>query len=199
MAKKVSNDLLLDAGLKLMATNGKSLTKLPSKGRAMLYQLENGETVRVRTCNDHILIAVADNPSPGAKLNIEDTDWLLIIMPEVPRTPGNIIGYFIPTEVAVQEVRATHKRWLDSNPKTRGENTTWNLWFEDAGSGKASGYAKKWAQYRLKGVSDTPPASALQKETGNPIKAEVDAARMRIAKVAGVPLEAVRISIDFQS
>lgn len=196
---RVSNDLLLDAGLKLMAENGKPLAKLPSRGRAMLYQLENGDTVRARTCNDHILIAVADSPSPGAKLNIEGTDWLLIVMPEIPRTPGAIIGYLIPTDIAVQEVRATHKRWLESGPKTRGDNTTWNLWFGDAGPEKAAGYAKKWAQYRLKGMSDTSPVSVSRKETGNPIKAEVDAARMRIAKIAGVPLEAVRISIDFQS
>lgn len=200
MVDKVPNSQLLDAGIKLMEQNGKRLAKTASKGRAMLYQLKNGETVRARTCNDHILIAVADSPAENASLNIEGTDWLLIIMPEQPRTAGEVIAYLIPTEVAVKEVRRTHREWLATNPKTRGKNTTWNLWFDDGGPDKAGGYARKWAQYRLKGKTNTsqPPVQAPG-ESINPVKAEVDAARRRIAQVAGVPLEAVRISIDFLS
>lgn len=198
MAEKVSNSVLVQAGLKIMANNGMPLVKLPSKGRAMLYKRDNGETVRVRTCNDHILIAVADSPELNAKLNIEGTDWLLIVMPEEPRTPGNVLAYLVPTRIAVQEVRDSHRRWLESNPKTKGENTTWNLWFAEDGPEKACGYAKKWEQYCLKG-----DASALltvppkEKNNASSVRAEVEAARNRIAKVAGVPPEAVRISIDF--
>lgn len=198
--EKVPNSELLSAGLALMEQNGKQLTKAASKGRAMLYNLKNGETVRVRTCNDHILIAVADSPEENANLNIEGTDWLLVVMPEQPRTPGDVIAYLIPTETAVKEVRKTHREWLATNPNTRGKNTTWNLWFDEEGPEKAGGYARKWAQYRLDGkvssLSGPPPEPS---KAVNPVKAEVDAARQRIAKIAGVPIEAVRISIDFVS
>lgn len=191
---------LVEAGLAAMEAVGKSLTKLPSKGRAMLYGLPNGETVRVRTCNDHLLIVVADRPDANANLNIEGTDWLLVVMPEKERTPGNMVSYLVPTSVAVAEARRTHREWLDSAPDTKGDNRTWNLWFRADGPGKANDYAAKWAGYRLNATpatkSETMPKPAPARPGGN-IKEEVEKARRRIAEVAGVPVEAVRISIDF--
>lgn len=166
----------------------------------MLYNMPNGETVRVRTCNDHLLIAVADRPDVNASLNIEGTDWLLVVMPEKERTPGNITSYLIPTPVAVSEVRRTHREWLDSSPNTKGDNRTWALWFRADGPGKAHDYATKWANYRL---SDTPaiksegPTKSSPIRPGGNIKDEVERARRRIAEVAGVAVEAVRITIDF--
>ncbi len=59
----------------------------------MIYSLPDRQTVRIRTCNDHILIVVADSPSADARLNIRGTDWLLIVMPEIERTPGKVIAY----------------------------------------------------------------------------------------------------------
>ncbi len=200
-AERIDNVVLLQAGLELMRQNGKPLTKLPSKGRAMLFKLEDGQSVRARTCNDHILIAVADRPTEDAKLNIEGTDWLLIVMPEVERTHGNVLGYLVPTEEAVEEVRRTHREWLATNPATKGGNTTWNLWFDHEGSGKANDYAEKWAQYRLEGMIVTSEEAGNQTapagEAGENLRAEVRAAQESIARAAGVPPEAVRISIDF--
>ena len=95
----------------------------------MIYMMPNRETVRIRTCNDHVLITVADRPEEDANLNIEGTDHLLIVMPEAERTSGNIIAYLVPTEIVADAVRESHRKWLDSNPRTMGENTTWNLWF----------------------------------------------------------------------
>ena len=199
-ADRIDNEVLLQAGLELMRQNDKPLTKLPSKGRAKLYKLPTGETVRARTCNDHILIAVADKPTEDARLNLEGTDWLLIVMPEVERTHGKIISYLVPAEEAVEEVRQTHQAWLATNPNTKGGNTTWTLWFDHDGSGKENNYADKWAKYRLEGAVSTLDVAgehvAQAGEAGN-IKVEVDAARERIATVAGVPREAVKISIDF--
>lgn len=199
-ADRIDNDVLLQAGLDLMRLNGMPLTKIPSKGRSMLYKLPSGETVRARTCNDHILIAVANKPSADARLNIEGTDWLFIVMPEIERTEGKIIGYLIPEAEAVKEVRATHQAWLATKPKTNGGNTTWNLWFDHNGSGKADNYAEKWAKYRLEGDVSTLEISSEQSapigEAAN-IKTEIAAARQRIASAAGVSLESVKISIDF--
>ena len=197
---RIDNDILLHAGLELMRQNGKPLTKLPSKGRSMLFKLSDGATVRVRTCNDHILIAVADSPSKDAKLNIEGTDWLLIVMPEEERTNGNVIAYLVPTTKAVAEARRTHKEWLASRPNTKGTNTTWNLWFDDDSTDIANNYAKKWAQFQLNGevsTLDSAIKEAPVQDQGGNIKVEVEVARQRIASVAGVPPQAVKISIDF--
>ena len=162
----------------------------------MIYELPNGQTVRMRTCNDHILIVVADNPSSGAKLNIEGTDWLLIVMPEIERTPGRVIAYLIPALEAVGEARRTHSEWLATNPGTKGGNTTWNLWFRPDGTNKAGNYAEKWMKYKL-----TVPAQQMispgETTTPSNIKLEVETARQRISAAAGVPVEAVSISIDF--
>ena len=197
---KIDNDILREAGLALMSMNGKPLTKLPSKGRSMLYQMQNGETVRVRTCNDHILIVLADKPSTDARLNIEDTDWLLVVMPKVERTNGAVIGYLVPVEEAVSEARRTHRDWLATNPKTKGGNRTWNLRFGSDGSDVANEYAEKWACYRLDGDISTQDFPATQAasagEAGN-LRTTIETARVNIAAAAGVERAAVKISIDF--
>jgi hypothetical protein len=195
---RIDSDVLLAAGLDMMRETGKTLTKIPGFGRAMLYSLPNGERVRVRTCNDHILIVVADNPSPNAKLNIEGTEWLLIVMPEIERTPGRIIGYLVPTQVAVDAARLTHRTWLETNPNTKGSNTTWNLWFDEDGSAKANDFANKWKQYRLNsdGASEITPNNPSH---AGSVKAEVEAARQRISRAAGVPPAAIKITIEFGS
>jgi hypothetical protein len=185
-----------------MAANGKPLTKMPSKGTAKLYRLADGDTVRARTCNDHILIAVADEPSPGARLNIEGTDWIMLVMPEIPRTPGAVLTYLLPTKVVVDEVRRTHAEWLASRPNTKGENTTWNLWFRDDGPEKASGYARKWDRYRLPGKAHTNSSAEVRasgEDSPSVLREEISGARERIARLAGVPLHAVRVSIDFDA
>lgn len=195
---RVDNNALLTEGLELMRANGKPLTKLPRFGRAMRYSLPNGETVRVRTCNDHILIVVADRPSSEANLNIEGTDWLLVVMPEIERTPGKVVAYLVPTHVAVDAARTTHKAWLDTNPNTAGSNTTWNLWFSEYGPAKANNFATKWSQYRLTGEGEATYATVPDdiSQTGS-VKAEVEAARQRISKAAGVSPAAVKITIEF--
>ena len=202
---RIDNDVLREAGLELMRENGKLLTKRPSPGRAMIYTMPSGESVRVRTSNDHILIVVADKPAVDARLNIESTDWLLIVMPEAERKAGNVVAYLVPTNEAVEAVRKSHLAWLSSNPNTKGKNTTWNLWFGQSYSGMANrdekhGYSKKWAKYRLEGEISTKEIVSVQdgraSETGS-IKAEVEAARQRIARAAAVSPEAVQISINF--
>lgn len=208
---RVPNDNLLNAGLDLMRQNGKPLTRVDSFGRSMMYKTQDGKSVRVRTCNDHVLIVVADSPSSDAKLNTEGTDYLLVVMPEVERTPGKVTAYLIPTEVAVRESRTSHQAWLDSNPNTKGANKTFCLWFrKNAPFARSGDYATKWAEYRLKREAYTQPANATVNATGvstvvgvgtvttdGSVKATVEAARQTIARVAGVSPDAVRITIQF--
>jgi hypothetical protein len=197
---KVPNEQLLEAGLRLMAQNGTPLRRVEAKGRAMLYRTSEGETVRVRTCNDHVLVVVAESLEPGAKLNIEGTDKVLVVMPEIPRSPGPIVAYFLPTAVVVEAVQSTHKEWLASNPSTKGENRTWNIWFDDDGPTKANGFAKKWSKYRVQGSATARPSHENQIEDTSNSPAtlgEVIAdAKRRIAAVAGIPETAVRITLE---
>jgi hypothetical protein len=200
---RIDTDVLLNAGLALMAQNGKPLVKRASRGTAKLYSLPNGESVRVRTCNDHILITVADHPGKGAQLNIEGTDWILLVVPEIPRTPGAVHAYLLPTDEVVQEVREAHDRWLDSQPNTAGDNTTWNIRLDDRGPAYLNGYARKWARYLLQGEIRADTASkaviAVESEPPSPstLRDEIRLARERIARVAGVSEDAVRVTIDF--
>jgi hypothetical protein len=197
---KVPNDELRRAGLRLMEQNGKPLQRIEAKGRAMIYKTADRETVRVRTCNDHVLIAVAESPEEGARLNIEGTERILVVMPEVPRSRGPVIAFFIPTSVAVAEVRSAHREWLASNPSTKGKNRTWNIWFDDDAPSEASGYARKWAEYRLNGSSTTQNSleRRVQSRTGTATRLGevITEAKRRIAEVADVPESAVRITID---
>lgn len=198
--QKVPNTDLLRAGLELMRQNAKPLERIEAKGRAMIYKSPTGNTVRVRTCNDHVLVALADSPGKGARLNIEGTDNLLIVMPEVPRSRGPVIAYLVPTDVAVHAVRTTHEEWLATNPRTNGDNRTWNIWFDDAAPAKSNGFARKWAQYRIRGSFDlrTAVASAhLRRTNARGNLADVIAeAKRQIADAAGVPENAIRITID---
>ena len=61
---RIPNESLVKAGLELMRLAGKQLERAQAKGRAMIYRTATGETVRVRTCNDHVLIVLADRADP---------------------------------------------------------------------------------------------------------------------------------------
>lgn len=194
---KVPNEELLEAGLQLMAQTGKPLERIQTRGRSMIYRTSTGSTVRVRTCNDHVLVALADAPVEGARLNIEGTDELLIVMPEVPRVRGPTVAYLVPTEVAAEAVRKCHANWLATNPDTNGKNRTWNIWFSDDAPEKSNGFARKWAEYRLPGTSDLNAHKASTEQTTGQSLGEVIAeARRRIASAAGISESAVKITLE---
>lgn len=194
---RIPNESLVKAGLVLMQQAGKPLERQQARGRAMIYRMPAGETVRIRTCNDHVLIALADrDDADKARLNVEGTDYLLIVMPERPRTPGAVAGYLVPADVVSKAIRSGHKQWLATNPNTKGDNRTWALRFDANGLSETSGFREKWASYRLSGNASV---GATSSATGSPVKklGEVIAlAKQEIAEAAGVPVESVKISID---
>jgi hypothetical protein len=198
MSNKVSNQALLNAGLAAMRSVGQSLQKMQTNSRAMKYQLDNAETVRIRTCNDHVLVVLANSAEESASLNIEGTDHLLIVMPEIPRTDGSVMAYFVPTAVAVKAVREAHADWLKSNPSTKGNNRTWTIWF-DEGPSTHSGFAQKWSQYRLPSNVSTLDIDNSDMDAPThgirPLGTVIAEARKAIAEAAGVTIEAVKISV----
>lgn len=191
---RIPNETLLEAGLTLMKQTGRTLERVKTNTRSMQYVLPGGETVRARTCNDHVLIVLADSPKQGAALNIEGTDHLLIVMPEIPRTPGSVIAYFIPTTVVVKAARRTHADWLASNPNTKGENRTWNIWFDEAA--KAGGFAEKWAEYRLCGSASTLTLTSAPASVATTLGDVIAVAKQQIAGAAGVSIDAVKITLE---
>lgn len=148
-------------------------------------------------------------------MNIEGTDFLLVVMPEDERTPGKVKAYLIPTKVAVKASRSSHQAWLDAaETKTKGDNKTFCLWFRKNGkTSMSSDYETKWAEYRLAGEAYTDVlntagaggaggfggggAAPVGGASDGSVKAEVEMARQRISKAAGVSPDAVRITIQF--
>jgi len=193
MKHRVSNEVLAAAGIELMRLTGHSLTRVSTGSRSMKYTLANDESVRIRTCNDHVLVVLAENAKPNAKLNIEGTDHLLIVMPRIPRTDGPVDAYLVPTSVAVDAARKTHSEWLASRPSTKGNNRTWNLWFDD--QAVAGGFAKTWAKYRLAGEVSTSKVAQKATSGARSLGAVISAARQDIANAAGVSVDAVKISV----
>jgi len=208
---RIPSDELRECALRQMEEAGMPLERLPSKSRAMLYKMENGETVRIRTTNDPILIVVADTPTPEANLNIDGTDHLLIVMPEAPRTPGPVKSYLVPTKVAVSAVRKAHQEWLDSNPTTKGDNRTWNIWFGDTGR-PGGNFGEVWKEYLLPATASTegpsraghgsqhsygrekqeaPPSRSTQKTVADVI----DKATQEISELTGVPRDSIQIEV----
>jgi hypothetical protein len=189
--EKIPTDDLVQAALQMMQQAGKPLRK--KKGR--LYEMPNKETVKVLRSNDRKLHANAASPAEDAKLNIDGLDWVLVAMPKIARTRGEIEGYLIPAREASDAARRAHQEWRATSSSTEG-NTTWILHFDNSPESWPEGwrgYAEKWHQYLLgTGVS----VSFEKKSEATGLRAEVASAKERISKAAGVPPEAVHISID---
>ena len=194
---RIPNQALVSAGLKLMRQAGKPLERVQAKGRAMIYRIPTGETVRVRTCNDHVLIVLADRDDPEkASLNVEGTDYVLVVMPERPRTPGPVVGYLVPTDVVSKAARSAQRAWLATNPSTKGDNRTWLLRFDANGLPETSDFREKWRAYRLGGASSANPQERTAETPVKKLGEVIAEAKRAIAEAAGVPIERVRVSID---
>ena len=141
-------------------------------------------------------MAAVDNPCSQITLGILCD--VLIVMPGVPRTHGPVVGFLVPAPIVADAARSTHREWRASNPDTKGDSRTWNVWFADNGPDKASGFGKKWAQYRLERTVTTKsaPADSSTSAGGRKLGDIINTAKQQIADAAGVPLEAVRITVD---
>jgi hypothetical protein len=198
MDDRVPNEQLAAAALELMKRSGKPLERIKTTGRSMIYRLADGKTVRLRTCNDHLLVVLADNTDPDtAKLNVEGTDYVLIVMPERQRSAGPVVAYLIPSEVVSKAARLSHKEWLSGRPDSSG-NRTWNLWFGKDGPKAANGFAQKWQQYRIIGFAEAGSLSTTQSTLSPSTKLSdvIASAKRQIADASGVALERIKITID---
>ncbi len=154
-SKRRHTEIFRKFGLDVMKKCGKPLTK-QSNTKALIYELANGESVRLKTNKNRVLIAKTDGPNIDAKQNLEVTNWILLVMPEVKGALDPVAAYLLPTSIVVDAFRSSHGKWL-ANPdtKTKGTNMTWVLRFDGSHSGRSDknelyGYADRWNIYRLK-------------------------------------------------
>jgi hypothetical protein len=131
-----------------MAQSGRPLVRKAHE-RGKVYLLPDGKTVRVRTNNDRCLITHSDLPEADGRLDIEGTNFLLIVMPKEKRKAGDVFAYFVRTADAVRAVRRAHKTWTEGPNNTRGDNRTPAIWFDCTSVGPSSDFAEKWKKYRL--------------------------------------------------
>lgn len=188
---RVDNEYLIAAGMELMRCAGKPIQKIDSPGRSMIYRLDSGETVRMRTCNVHSLNL---NVSDEGHFNIEGTDYLLFVTPEIERTLGTVIAYLVPTTIAIDAARQAHDEWFASRPNLTEKNSAPVLRFNKRGSPVANDFATKWSEFRL-GTSS--PAHSTNDARIVSTKEEVEAARLRIARSAGVNIDKVKVTIEY--
>jgi hypothetical protein len=176
----------------------------PVSSRAMLYRTSSGESVRVRTCNDHLLVVLAKTPDRGARLNVEGTNLVLIVMPLERRTPGPVMAFLVPAEEVAEAARSSHQAWLAGRPNTKGDNRTWNLLFNEDLSRPHTGFAKRWAKYRLPGRASTlsgssqaPLFASSNAHAGETLRLGdvIARARQQVADAAGVSPENVQITV----
>ncbi len=207
-APKVNSDDLRNAAISAMKAAGHSIQRKDTGTRSMIYELENGKTVRLRTTNDPVLVVVAKTSDLDSPLNIEGTDYLLIAMPEVPRTPGDILVYLVPTARASEDVKNSHKSWLETNPQTKGDNRTRNIWFNEKGT-PWSGYHEKWSEYKLS-LKEANSASTLSNQAlehhPNSISVSpktvaeiIEHATREISEATGFPYSKIKIELRIES
>jgi hypothetical protein len=190
---------LAKAGLELLEQHvGGSLERLKTRRpKEMKYQMPDGSTVRVKTCVDPTMLVVASDPSPeSAKLSIEGTDYLLLVMPEKPREVGPIMAHFVPTSVAVETIRSTQRAWLESDPNTKGDNKSWHIRFDGDGAKPWNGFQRHWAKYRLPGKASIDHFGLGASTAKQNSEDAIAIAKRMVAAAKGVRPEQVRISID---
>ena len=160
---KIHTRILDRAAEDLMSKNDKQMTKEPHKRYKKLYKQRDIGTVLVRTNNDRRLLVTAESADRRAKLDFDDADWILIVIPEKKNTQGKIVAYLVPTDDAADDIYRIHDAWLKKHTGNNSDNRTWKLCFDnDDGDQEIceNEFAKKWEKFRLPGnVSsfDYPP------------------------------------------
>jgi hypothetical protein len=192
----IPNEKLRQAFIGLMARKGRSIERVigpPSRGPAKeVYRLPDGQTLRLRTNNKPALMARTESSALDAPLPFEGEDFVGVAFPS--ERAGFVLGYLVPTSVAVRAMRDGYREWLGSDNRGRGDNKTRVLRFDGDSQSLSHDYANRWSEYCLGEIEvDAPPAAGRS----TALDLEVANARRRIAAAAGKPESAVRIAIDY--
>ena len=181
------------------------MTPLPkppgAKGPApQAYRLPDGKTVHLKTNAKPILVTsnkVKDGPQKpvDAALRFEKYDYVAAVFRHPDKNNWASI-YVIPTVVAAKAAKEHQAAHLKKMPKGKRDNRLYAIYFDDAGPGEQSGYARKWVEYyigdiELPLISDEPPIE----RTGETPDQLIERHRQEIASALRVVPEAVTINV----
>ena len=142
-----STDELRAAALDLLKSQGNNFKRRDRKSQ--IYDLECGESFRLRTTNDRTLACKAEDPELVGKLDIEGVDRLLLAMPSERRRQSLIEVYWLDIALVVDTIKSCHLTWLHSIGKSKGDNTTPALYFDAGMIPTSDDYGSKWKSFRI--------------------------------------------------
>lgn len=146
-SRSARTDKIRNATLMIAAEAGHKLNR--RQGRALVYGLPDGRTVRLRTTTHRCLQVTATSPDMDrAALDIEGVDFLLFGATESGGDTDTVEAYLIPSDIAAADVRAAHKAWLAAGATTKGENLKPAIWLDRA-IPTSDKFSMKWAKYRI--------------------------------------------------
>ena len=202
-----------------MAKSERRFEPVPSSGRSMIYRTDNEMTLRLRTSNDHVLVIVANPQGDSWDLNIKGTDLVLVVMPTHPRSVGEVRGFLVPTDVLVDAVFDEYRSPLSMPPSSDATPYAVPLAF-GASSDDGSSFATTWEKYLLEASVDAgdfisepdkrptarpSPRGRRKRFHQEPLSSDqsvadiISDAKRRIARITGVPVEAVSVEVRIES
>lgn len=161
-----------------------------------IYKLPDGKTFRLRTNNMPALMAKVANGTTEARLPFESEDFVGVAFPAIGK-PDTIVCYLVPSIVAAKAIRAAHKKWLGEKKTHSRDNTHRHVRFDGRPDHPTRGYAEVWQKYLIGEIGlDVLPPEAMEINS-NELTREIMFAKKHLAEVAGVPVNAVSITISY--
>ena len=217
LPSKVVWRLLVEAAKRTLEAGGYELSRVPGRGLSNLWIFEkDGKrgSASIRTSQDRWF---AFPPLDGGRRwkTLEDVDIVLVSALDKPEKPANVEVYVFDTDVVRARFKAAHAARIEAGHKIKDNHGMWIKLDRDerglptsVGSGLAD-YRPPIAIYALEQlladddlVVDPPPTAAeLPRETngaGETISNIMAATRQRVAAVAGVRLEAVKLDVRIE-
>jgi hypothetical protein len=173
--------------------------ELAPKGHAahQLYRIKPdarwnaGKLVRLRTNNKWALMDYATGTEWADPIkHVEEADFVcsVCINPK-----SGIEVYFVPADRVAADLKASHKAFIERRGRPSNSDVR-ILKFNNDPTRPWHGYGEKYAQFKL-GRMPSPPASPPRLSMlGGDV---IERAQRMVADKFGVPVSAVRISVDF--
>lgn len=213
---KIPNAALIKCAAEIMSAENRSFEPISTRGRSMIYRTEDNKTVRLRTSNDHVLVIAAKPLEDKWQLNIEGTDYVLVVMPVIQRVVGEVRAFLVPTELLVRLVREEYAEMLNQVPEIGMKPNAVTVQF---GSPNNDGepFDRAWDPYLLPHTTDSHayvdiPADkshrSRQLRQSKPKKRTkyletvadvIMETKARISEITGSPIESVTVEVRIES
>jgi hypothetical protein len=182
------------AFLEMLRKNGQQAERV---GETLeVYKLPDGKTFRLRTNNQPALMAKVASGDVAARLPFEGENYVGVAFPAVGN-PHVIVCYLVPSDVAAKAIRVSHKNWMVEKKTRSRDNQSRLLRFDGRPDHPSRGFEQRWHQYLIGEIDlDALPPEKMEIDTSE-LTREIMAAKKHLAGVAGVPVNAVSITISY--